>query len=146
MAVTGAKEGETAQVVRRWLEEGWGERNFDLIDELFSPKFTASGGPTGKVDRLAYKKYCESVVIAIPDLFTEIVELYDGGNIVIVKIRTGGTHTGHLPGNPASGGPVETEMVDVWRVDDGLITQRETAEYDTQALREKLGFVPRFQG
>jgi|GEM_PF-1052036 predicted ester cyclase len=130
----------------RWFEEGWRQRNFDLIDDLFAPEFLAEGGASGRLDRLGYKTYCKRIIDMNPDLDTEIIEMVPAGDIVVSRARTWGTHTGVVQGIEPSGKSFETIVTDVWKFDaEGLIVHRTNAEYDFEYFREVLGFVPRFK-
>lgn len=136
--------GMPAQVIRRWFEEGWNEGNFDLIEELFAIKFHAEGGPHGKLDRLAYRKYAEAVHSAAPDIHCEVLELFEAGEFVVSRVRSTGTHSGDVNGIDATGQEVVTEVVDVWKVVDGTILERRNTEFDTVGLSEQLNRKIRF--
>jgi predicted ester cyclase len=137
-------EGIPAQVIRRWFDEGWNEGNFDLIEKIFSTKFHAEGGPHGKLDRLAYRKYAEAVHSAAPDIHCEVLELFEAGEYVVSRVRSTGTHSGDVNGIDATGQEVVTEVVDVWRVVDGTILERRNTEFDTVGLSEQLNRKIRF--
>jgi predicted ester cyclase len=137
-------EATPSEVVRRWFEEGWNDGNLDLIDELFSPKFQAEGGPHGTLDRLAYRKYAEAVRFAAPDLHCEVIELLEAGDYVVTRVRSTGTHSGDIEGIKSTGQKVVTEVVDVWKVEEGLIIERCNTEFDTVGLRDQLDRTIRF--
>jgi len=132
-------------VLTRWFEEGWGERNFDLVDDLFSPEFIAEGGLAGKLDRLAYKAYCKRVVEVSPDINAVILELIPAQDIIVSRIRSTGTHSGNAQGVEATGSHYDTIITDVWKFKDGLIVMRENANIDAAHLREVLGASPRYE-
>ena len=131
-------EESPGNIVRRWLEEGWNDGNLDLIDDLFSPLFKAEGGPHGILDRLSYRQYAQAVRAAAPDLTAELIEVMEAGEFVITRVISSGTHTGEIPGIGASKKTFSTEVVDVWKVIDGLIVERRNAEFDTVGLSEKF--------
>ncbi len=132
-------------VLTQWFEEGWGKRNFDLVDDLFSPEFTAEGGLAGKLDRLAYKAYCQRIVEVSPDIEAVILELIPAQDIIVSRIRSAGTHSGSAQGVDATGSHYDTIITDVWKFKDGLIVNRENANIDSAHLREVLGASPRYQ-
>jgi predicted ester cyclase len=132
--------------LRRWFEEGWGGRDFDLIDELFAPEFLAEGGALGRLDRLSYKVYCKRIIEMNPDIQNEVIELLPAGDIVVSRIKTWGTHTGMVQDIEPTGKAFETVVTDVWKFDEeGLVTHRTNAEYDTEYFRKLFGFAPRFK-
>ena len=137
-------EATPAQVIRRWFEEGWNEGNLDLIEELFSLKFHAEGGPHGKLDRLAYRQYAEVVRSAAPNVHCEVLELFEAGEYVVSRVCSTGTHSGDVNGIDATGQDVVTEIIDVWRVVDGTILERRNTEFDTVGLSEQLNRKIRF--
>ena len=132
-------------IIRRWFEEGWNRNNSNLIDELFSPSFLAEGGPHGTLDRLGYKKYFDTVHIALPDIKCEIAELIDADEYVISKIISEGTHSGTIPGIEASGEFISTEIIDVWYIVDGKIIARENVEFDALGLKEQINQQVKFE-
>jgi predicted ester cyclase len=139
-------ESENAAIIRRWFEKGWNQRNADLINELFAPTFRAEGGVHGVLDRLAYKQYFEAVTSASNDLQCEVVELMDADEYVISKIISKGTHSGTVSGIEATGEFITTEIIDVWKIVDGLIVERRNADFDNSGIGEqinqRLKFVP----
>ena len=137
-------ENNPAEIVRRWFEEGWNEGNLDLIEELFSTKFRAQGGPHGTLDRLAYRQYTEMVRRAAPNIQCEILELLEAGDYIVTRVRTFGTHSGDVEGIDATGQEVVTEVVDVWKIEDGLIVERQNTEFDTIGLGKQLDRKIRF--
>jgi predicted ester cyclase len=132
-------------VLTRWFKEGWGKRNFDLVDELFSPEFIAEGGIAGKLDRLAYKAYCKRVIEVSPDMNSVILELIPAQEIIVSRVRSTGTHGGSAQGVKATGSHYDTIIIDVWKFKDGLIVKRENANIDAAHLREVLGASPRYE-
>jgi predicted ester cyclase len=137
-------DDEPAKIVRRWFEEGWNKGNLNLIDELFSHNFRAQGGPHGTLDRLAYRQYAEMVILAAPGLQCEILELLEAGDYIVTRVRSVGTHSGDVEGIDATGQDVVTEVVDVWKVEGGLIVERQNTEFDNVGLGEQLNRKIRF--
>ena len=139
------QEQANIDLVMRWYEEGWQQRNFDLVDEIFSPDFRAVGGASGNTDRLGYKTYLQRILVMNPDFETEIIQITAAGDIVVTETRNRGTHTGMVQGYAPTGQKFDVVVVDLWQVRDGKLVYRENADFDTIKLREDLGFVPRFQ-
>ena len=138
-------ESENAAIIRRWFEEGWNKRNGDLIDELFSTKFSAEGGPHGTLDRLSYKKYFETVIAASPDMVCELVELIDANEFIVSRIIATGTHFETVAGVEASGEKIVSEIIDVWKVADGRIIERRNAHFDHSGISEQINQRIRFK-
>lgn len=138
-------ESAECAIIRRWFEEGWNERNPDLIDTMFAPGFTAEGGPHGTLDRLSYKQYFLSVTAASPDMQCEIIQLYDSGGFVVSHILSVGTLSHTFAGMEASGKKFTTDIIDIWKVDDGLISERMNAEFDSLGIKQQVGSKPYFK-
>jgi len=59
-----------------------------------------------------------------------------------VRLRLTGTHDGELMGAPASGRPVDFELVNIVRFDDeGKVTERATVA-DFLSLLQQIGAIP----
>src|SRR5512145_1600832 len=58
---------------------------------------------------------------AFPDLRMEVEDLLVSGDKAVARVRATGTHQGEFMGMPASGKPVDVQLIDITRFgDDGL--------------------------
>ena len=136
-----SEEGNIA-VVRRWIEEGWNQRDPDLIDELFSPDFVVRGGPNGFGDIEHYKHYVCTKQDAFPDFHFEIRDCIAAGDIVVITYRVTGTHSRAYGVHEPTGRQLDTVVIDLWSVVDGCITERLNTEFSKNQIENQLGFDP----
>lgn len=110
------------EVVRRFLEEGStdGQWNMDVINECFSPNYVSHtwGGDLGQTGARMGRFF---------GAFEQIETLDDvliaEGEWVVHRTRTRTRHVGEAMGVPATGRVVETDHVEMWRVEDGKIME-----------------------
>ena len=62
-------------------------------------------------------------VTAVPDIRIEVVNCVRGGEFIAVQWRATGTHTGDLPGWPASGQSVELSGLSLMRTSGNLVVE-----------------------
>ena len=114
-----------AELVRTMHLELWGNSDPTAIDRYISPDartiMTGFEGSTVDVMREDVERYQG----AFDDVETEIVELIDAGDKVVLWWRTVGTHTGPYGDiAPApTGKRITMEGVDICRVADGKIVE-----------------------
>ena len=113
-----------AVLARRWFEEVWNERRTDIIDELVTPEsvcFSEAGELRGK------QAFMDLVhgpfVTAFPDLRVEVQEVADAGDVVVVRWVATATHTGELPGMPATGRRINFRGLTWIRYRDGKMVE-----------------------
>ncbi len=129
-------------IVRRWVEDGWNQRNPDLIDELFSADFVVRGGPNGLGDLKHYKHYVRSKQNAFPDFHFEIRDCIAAGDIVVITYRVTGTHSGAYGVHEPTGKRLDTVVIDMWSVANGRITERLNTEFPKIQIEGQLGYDP----
>lgn len=127
-------------VVRRFLEQGWGEGDLAVVDALIAPTAVHPyyreypPGPEGfRQSILAPRRTLPDLRIVIDDLFAE-------GDRVVTRYTWHGTDRGGWPGMSPTGTRVTTTGMDIYRVADGQIVEHWTV-LDELALRQQLGLV-----
>ncbi len=127
-------------VVRRWIA-GWNERGANAVDELFAPTFTdqqlarAIGGSVTLDGLKAWLRALEGALGR--GQFVE-QEMVAEGDRVVVRWTVEGTHQGPYLGLPATGKSFRVDGVNIFRVVEGLITER-WSFVDVPALIAQLG-------
>ncbi len=93
------------QVMRRWFEEVWNQKNEAAIDELFSPDGRCYGFPDAKsaIGRAEFKANFRAFCGAFPDIHVEVGEVKEDGNRVSATWTATMTHTGDDLGFAPSG-------------------------------------------
>jgi predicted ester cyclase len=90
------------EVVRKFYKDMWDNANVDLIPEIFQPGFTFRGslGPV-LVGFDQFADYVRWVTDSLENYTSDILDLYEDGNVVTGKLRFHGIHRkpmfGHAP-------------------------------------------------
>src|ERR1700732_1399930 len=104
---------------RRILEEAWNQGNLDTLDELCAPDCVvhdmSTHGVFYGID--ANKQRLQSYRSAMPDIHVTIEDLIAGGDKVVTRWCTRGTHEGELRGHPPTYRHAEIAGVSIDRFD-----------------------------
>lgn len=116
---------DTKEPVRRMIEEGFNEGDFELADELVAEDFVlhaaAQGEPIRGPDGM--KAFLETYKTAFPDAHIEIEELVAEGETVVVRWTATGTHDGDLMGIEPTGNEVRVMGMEMHHVQDGRLAE-----------------------
>ncbi len=130
-------------LLKRWIDQGWNAQNLEIIPEIFSEEYEASGGSSNIIGSIhgheGLRQYAKMTFDAFSDLYVEILELYVCGDIAMLSYQFTGTHTGSLNGEEPTGNQLDIHGVDVFQFEDGLIIKRLVANYDANLLNSQLG-------
>ncbi len=138
-------EQENKAIIRRWIEEGWNRGNLDVADELYAADFFAESMEDGVEDLQGIKDVKEMVRrirTAFPDIHFSIDYLIAEADMVVGAFTLQGTHQGDLYDLAPTGRRVQFKAIDVWRIQDGKISERCTAVADHFSLLKQLGAIP----
>jgi predicted SnoaL-like aldol condensation-catalyzing enzyme len=132
-------ENEKLSVVRQMVEEGFGNADLYVIDQLMSEnciehQFGMKGGKEG------LKKAVVSLAKAFSNRNYELINYCLHGNIVWVHYKATGKHTGFFMGHEASSNDFAIDVMDVAKVEEGQITEHWGVP-DRFALLTQLGFL-----
>jgi predicted ester cyclase len=122
---------QNARTVRRWVEQMWNQRRYELCDELIAAQFTEhahapfSEHEPGQVDGPAtMRASMEWLIAQFPDLEMTIESLVADGALVAVRVRTTGTNLGPLNGvMPPTGRAFRAEQSHWFRLEDARIVE-----------------------
>ncbi len=133
---------ENTSVLRRWIEEGWNNRNHDALDNLAAPDFIDHHLPPGLPPTLEGQKlYLRGVAAGIPDGHVAIEDLIVCEDREVARMRVTGTQTGEFNGLPPTGRSFEITAIGIARIVNGKL-----AEYwenaDRLGLMQQLGMIP----
>jgi predicted ester cyclase len=116
-----------AELMHRWFEEVWNNRNADAIDEMFAIDGIAHGlkDPQGNpiIGPSGYKPFHAAFLNAFPDLKVTIEDTVTEGDKIAVRCRVNGTHCGEGIGITPCSTPVEFTLMTIVRVTDGRIAE-----------------------
>lgn len=118
---------DTKDILTRFIREVWSEGNVDASDKYIAPHYTIHhdpGDPWDKkeLDLEGYKQRVRLSRAPFPDQRFEIQGLFADGNAVVVTWFWTGTHSGDIPGFPATGKHLRMSGATVYYFDGGRIT------------------------
>jgi steroid delta-isomerase-like uncharacterized protein len=102
---------ENKQLVRRWFDEVWNQKNESAIDRMFDPEGRSHGVPTNVVltGREQFKEFHRTYVGAFPDMQFVLHDVIAEGDRVAVRWTNTATHLGYHLGFPATGRRITLE-------------------------------------
>ena len=128
--------------VRRLVVEAQQNGNLGVVDEILAPDFVDHTPLPGvPPTRDGVKGFFAALKTALPDLRIEILDQIAEEGGVATRKKFSGTHGGPFLGVPASGRPVEFEVIDILRSRDGNITDHWVV-VDQLGLLTQLGALP----
>lgn len=127
-------------IVRRFLEQVFNERRFDLFEEFLVESCQIHGVGIAP-GRESAKEWLAMIDAAIPDLRLTFEDMIAEGDKVVIRGAFGGTHRGKLYGISATGRPVAQTSVFIFRLIKGEIVEGWYATNDLK-LMKKLGAAP----
>lgn len=87
-------------------------------------------------------EYFGLLLSAFPDMQMDVEDLVAEGDKAVARVRATATHQGDFMGVPATGKPVEVQLIDIMRFDsDGLVCEH-WGVVDMLSLLQQLGVVP----
>ncbi|MCW4040624.1 MAG: ester cyclase [Candidatus Bathyarchaeota archaeon] len=127
---------ENKALVRRFVE-AYNNRNLDVFDELLAPNYFDH---TSQVDREGLKQLMNMAFTAFPDFQEAIHDIIAEGDEVWARITFTGTHRGEWMGIAPTGKTVTTEMVDIFRIENGKLAEYRDVNNNVDFLK-KLGLI-----
>lgn len=131
-----------AEIVRRIPTEIFDGGNLGLVHEMFAEDFVGRvppvpgelHGPDG------FEGLVRSFRTGFPDLDHPEIHLVGEGDTVVARLTGTGTHRGEFLGIEPTGERMETTAMEMYRLDDGMITEA-WLNVDTLGLLQQLGVV-----
>ena len=122
-------------VARRFIEEVLGRGDFAALNALAAPECADHAETPGAA---ALVQFLVAWRAAFPDLAITIEDLAAAGDTVAVRWTLRGTHRGAFLGRPPTGRAVAVTGIELYRLADGQIVERQ-ASVDTDGLLRQLG-------
>jgi steroid delta-isomerase-like uncharacterized protein len=128
-------------LVRRFYEE-IDRGNIDALDELVDPDYLNHAPPPFPVSpgREGLKEAFRMFWTATPGRH-EIEDMVAEGDKVVTRMTAYGTHTGDLPGIPATGASLTMTAIAIHRIADGKLIEHWAAN-DELGFLQQLGAIP----
>ena len=123
---------------RRWSEELWSQGKLDVADEIISPDYQRHdpGDPFPARGPEDVKRIVKMLRGMLPDLRIEVEAIVAEGDMVVSRYTATGTDTVGYMGMPATGKPIRTPAIQMFRFRDGKITESWAARDDLGTLRQ----------
>ena len=133
---------ENKAVIRRYIEELWGQGNMALEDDLLDRSLVDHNPSPGMTpDYAGHHQILTIFRAAFPDIRMTLDDLVAEGDRVVDRWTARGTHTGEFGGIPATGRPVAVTGIDITRLENGKIVEIWHQE-DIIGLMQQLGAIP----
>jgi steroid delta-isomerase-like uncharacterized protein len=128
-------------LVRRFVDEVQCQHNLAALDELFSPDFVDHSGMTNPPTLEGSHQFFSMMFAAFPDIRFTIRQQIAEGDKVLTHKTLHATQLGTFMGIPATGKVVAVDVMDIFTVAGGKITEHWTVG-DMLGMMQQLGAVP----
>jgi steroid delta-isomerase-like uncharacterized protein len=139
-----SQESNKAIVRRAYqiLADGLASGNLDAIDDLVAPDIRDHNPDPGQgPGRDGIKAWFRDLGRAFPDLEIRVDDLIAEDDKVVARTRLVGTHAGEFQGIPATRREVQTQVIDILRIEDGRVVER-WGLADQAGMMQQLGVLP----
>ena len=128
-------------LVRRFVEVVQCQHNLAALDELFSHDFVDHSGMTDPPTLEGSYQFFSMMFAAFPDMRFVIRQQIAEGDKVLTHKTLQATQLGPFMGIPATGKAVAVDIMDIFTVAGGKITEHWTVG-DMLRMMQQLGVVP----
>ena len=131
---------QNAANFRRLIEVGFGAGDLGVVDEIVSPDLVErqrglKGGRDGVKDTIAtLRGWFSPFTLTVEDLVVD-------GDTVWGRCRARGINTGPILGRPATGRPMEIDVIDIGRFENGMLVEHWGVP-DQLGMMGQLGLLP----
>jgi predicted ester cyclase len=134
---------DNAAKTRRYYEELWNNRNFDVIPDWIAPGFVGhyTSRPEPVRGVAGFRAFVDELLTAFPDARLTILDQVVEGEKVVSRVELRGTHQGELLGFAPTGQAVTVTYVGIERYEDGLCVE-EWVYSDDLALSRQIKALP----
>ena len=133
-----AQDNVTA--ARRLLEEGFGEGDLSVVDELVADDFIEHQNGVQGIGPDAVKQIIIGLRESLSELRFNVEAVVAGGDTVWLRSRATARNTRPFMGWPPTGREVEIDVIDVYRFSAGKVVEH-WGVADRLGLLEQLGLV-----
>lgn len=132
---------QNKKIARRMFEEGEGQGNLAVIDELIANDFV-NHTPFGEMHgQEPARQFILMLRQGFPDLEVTVEDQVAERDCVATRWSARGTHQGEFQGVPPTGNPIEISGVAISRIANGKVIEQ-WANPDLLALMQQIGAVP----
>ena len=132
---------QNKKIARRMFEEGEGQGNLAVIDELIANDFV-NHTPFGEMHgQEPARQFILMLRQGFPDLEVTVEDQVAEGDRVATRWTARGTHQGEFQGVPPTGNPMEISGIAVARLANGKVIEQ-WANPNLLSLMQQIGAVP----
>lgn len=136
---------ENERLVYKWFNQLFNQGDLDIADEILAADVQYDGPPSLTPEDVQgpddIKEYVGVYQEAFPDIWYSVEHIFGTDYEVGVRWVATGTHESDLFGIESTGGTFEEEGINVFAVDEGLITHV-WSQWDTLRMVQELGVTP----
>jgi len=134
-------EKANKKLIEAYSADFWNKHNFDAFDRFFAPDFVAHFAD-GDQNYEKFKGLCKAYFTAFPDIHVTNHYIIVEGNKVVKTWTSKGTQKEDFMGIPATGKPVVIKGIDLFRIEDGKISEL-WVSMDNLGMMQQLGVIPK---
>ena len=130
------------EIVRTFCNDVFVNHDLSKLDSYMRDDYIQHNAdvPQGKK---GFMEFFEATFKAIPDFKYTLKKIVADGDLVMIYCTTSGTHTGgEWLGKPATGNKLDFNVVDIFRIQDGMIAEHWYVA-DTFSLFKQVGIIER---
>ena len=117
--------------------------DIDAFGELLADDFVEHEElPGGNPTKQGVADFFRMQIAAFPDLTMTPLDVIDGGDKVVARVRFTGTHRGEFMGIPPTGRSVDVQLIDIIRCADDGLAHEHWGVFDAMAMMQQLGAAP----
>lgn len=124
------------QIVARFFQEGYENRNYELIRSYLSEDYM-DHSPAGARGSAQAVEILKIVASQLSDLSVKMLDVFADGDRVAARVRFEGVHTGAMMGIPATGKRISFEALEHFSVVNGKIAES-WGYWPDREIEEKL--------
>jgi len=125
------EQARTQSILRAW-RAAWGKGDFEAFGRMLAPEYVRYT-KTGTEDADTLRRAIEASQTAFPDLEVEILDTVEQDDMVAIRWRSRGTHTGSFMGVPPTGRMVTVTGASFCRFENDLLVE-ERVVWDPREL------------
>ena len=132
---------DLAERTRRLIEVGMGQGDFSVLDEFMSDDIVEHqrGNNEG---RAGAREVSRTLHRWMSDFSLTVEDIAVSGDTVWTRNRARGINTGSVMGNPPSGKPIEIDVIDILRFENGIAVEH-WGIADQAGMLVQIGAMPR---
>ncbi len=132
---------ENKRLVKRFVDEVFGQGQLESIDELVAPDFVSHTFGFTDDGRTKLRAATERIHASLTDVDFAVEDLIAEDDRVAVRLTSTATVVDEFMGVPAAGKTYSIGEIHVFRVADGLIVEH-WHQHDALGLMKQLGAMP----